>query len=532
MKAPRFCLFTGLIVLLSSGWSATTASATEVMPIQQATRDGLIEGQLSADGTVRIFKGIPYAAPPVGALRWQPPQPVKPWSGVRPAHDFGPRAMQVSLWPDMFFHDAGPSEDCLYLNVWAPKTIGDELLPVMFWIHGGGFVAGGSSEPRQEGTNLARKGVIVVSLNYRMGIFGFFAHPELVAESPAHAAGNYGFLDMVAALKWVQANISRFGGDPDRVTLFGESAGSMSVSALVASPEARGLFSRAIGQSGSALGRRQPELAEATATGRAFGEKIGAPTLAELRALSGDELLQHWAKSDMWSFWPNIDGRFFPQQPREIYAQGKQAPVPLLAGWNLDEGGPGALLGQAAPTLENFRAAASTRFGPAAERFLAAYSATNDAEAARAAADFGGDTFIAHGTWQWIEAHHRTSGQPVYRYFFDHPVPLNRDLAQPGETPRAAHSWDIEYVFDVLDSKNAPWTAADRALADRMATYWSNFAKAADPNGDGLPAWPAYSPADDYPVMHLNPEPTVSFDDFRARYEFLDSLTTAPSQPE
>ncbi len=519
MTAPRLPRFVLPLLLLMSA-SASLAPAQDPAGVRLQIQGGTIEGALSPDGRTRVFKGVPYAAPPVGALRWQPPQPVKPWTGVRSAREFAPRAMQVPLWPDMIFHDAGPSEDCLYLNVWVPAEAGDAPLPVMFWIHGGGFVAGGSSEPRQEGSALAQEGVVVVSLNYRMGVFGFMAHPELVAESPTGAAGNYGLLDMVAALEWVRDNISAFGGDPSKVTIFGESAGSMAVSALMASPEATGLFHRAIGQSGSALGRGLTGLEESAAAGRAFGEKIGAPTLAELRALPADQLVQLWAQADMWSFRPNLDGLFFTTHPLQVFARGEQAPVPLLAGWNLDEGGPGALTGRAEPNLANFRLAAHERFGIFAPRFLEAYSASNDAEAARAAADYGGDRFIATGTWKWIEEHRRTSGQPVYRYLFDHLVPLNRDLAQPGDQPRAAHSWDIEYVFNVLDSKNAPWTDADHALADRMAAYWANFARAGDPNGDGLPAWPAYAPTDDHPVMHLNPEPRVTFDDHRARYEF------------
>ncbi len=505
-------------LLLALATLAAPLFAQDLQPVQRPTAQGTVEGLLSADGKVQLFKGIPYAAPPVGDLRWQPPQPPASWEGVRPAHDFAPRAMQKQIWPDMFFFDEGPSEDCLYLNVWVPTDAGDKPLPVMFWIHGGGFIAGGSSEPRQEGSQLAQEGVIVVSLNYRMGVFGFMAHPELAAESPAGAAGNYGLLDMVAALKWVQANIAGFGGDPAKVTIFGESAGSMAVSALMASPEARGLFHRAIGQSGSALGGALPSLTDSAAAGADFATAIGAADLAALRAMPADELLDK--AMEHGRFRPNLDGLFFTAQPAVVFARGEQAPVPLLAGWNLDEGGPWTLLGRAEPTLANLHLAAAERFGIFAERFLAAYSASNDAEAARAAADYGGDRFIATSTWKWLEEHGRTTEQPVYRYRFDRLVPLNPDLSRPGQQPSAAHSWDIEYVFNVLDSKNAPWTEVDRALADQMSTYWANFAKHGDPNGDGLPAWPAYTAANDHPVMHLAPELSVTFDDHRARYEF------------
>ncbi|WP_221031502.1 carboxylesterase/lipase family protein [Actomonas aquatica] len=497
--------------------------AQDSTPVRVTTSAGAVEGLSTAAGAVNAFKGIPYAAPPVGELRWQPPQPVAPWSGVRAAHNFAPRAMQVHIWDDMRFFDDGPSEDCLYLNVWQPAAAAqadaNAALPVMVWIHGGGFFAGATSEPRQDGTQLAQEGVIVVSMNYRMGVFGFLAHPELAAESPVGASGNYGLLDMVAALRWVSDNIAAFGGDPANVTIFGESAGSMAVSTLMASPEAKGLFHRAIGQSGSALGGPLPDLATATARGAEFAAAIDAPTLAELRALPAAELLTR--SVDWGRFRPNVDGLLLTATPQRVFARGEQARVPLLAGWTLDEGGPAALTGRAEPTLAHMQLAARERFGIFAERFLTAYSASNDAEAARAAADYGGDRFIGFSTWNWLEEHRRTSGQPVYRYLFDRLVPLSASLSQPGDQPRAAHSWDIEYAFNVLNSKDAPWTDADYALADRMSAYWANFARAGDPNADGLPVWPTYTPANDHPVMHLHPEARVTFDDHRARYEFL-----------
>lgn len=521
MKTLRpFCAAASLLVAAT----ASTLSAADMTPIRVQTPNGSLEGLVSTDGAVRAFKGIPYAAPPVGRLRWQPPQPAKPWQGVRPAHDFGPRAMQAHLWDDMIFHDAGPSEDCLYLNVWSPNTPATEPLPVMVWIHGGGFVAGATSEPRQYGDNLARRGVIVVSLNYRMGVFGFFAHPELAGEAATGATGNYGLLDMVAALEWVRDNIAAFGGDPGNVTIFGESAGSMAVSLLMASPEAADLFHQAIGESGSTLTRDVPSRGESAQAGLAFAEAIGSPSLSALRGLPADELMQLSTGAGT-RFGPNVDGHFLIEDPANTFAAGRQAQVPLLAGWNLDEGGDGTIFGNRERTLANYEAAARARFGHRADAFLAAYAATTDAEAVRAAQDFGGDQFIAYSTWQWLEAHNATSAQPTWRYLFDHPVPLS-DLAQPGEKPRAAHSWEIEYVFDVIASKNAPWTEADHRLADLMADYWTNFAKQADPNGPGLPEWPVYDDANDHAVMHLNPAPHVTSDDHRARYEFMKNLST------
>jgi para-nitrobenzyl esterase len=297
---------------------------------------GQIEGSKSADGKIRIYKGIPFAAPPIGELRWKAPQPVAAWSGVRQATEFGARCMQGRPYDDMVFRDQGPNEDCLYLNVWTPAESARAKLPVMVWIYGGGYAAGATSEPRQDGEALARKGVVVVSMNYRLGIFGFFAHPELTKESGRNASGNYGLMDQTAALVWVRDNIAAFGGDPGKVTIFGESAGSLSVSAQMVSPTARGLFHRAIGESGAFFGNtmRTAMLADSEATGVKFGSSLEAQSLADLRAKPAQELLDAQLKAGRGGprFTPNIDGYFFPELPAQIYAEGKQARVPLLAG--------------------------------------------------------------------------------------------------------------------------------------------------------------------------------------------------------
>src|SRR5208282_1031785 len=306
---------------------------------QVRTEAGNVEGSTSADGKVQIFKGIPYAAPPVGALRWKEPQPVPSWQGVRKATEFGAQCMQGRVFDDMVFRDAGPSEDCLYLNVWTPKASLGTKLPVMVWIYGGGFQAGATSEPRQDGERLAHKGVVVVSMNYRLGIFGFFSHPELTKESPNHASGNYGLQDQAAALQWVRKNIAAFGGDPGNVTIFGESAGSFSVSALMASPLSKSLIHRAIGESGAFFGRtlNAKPLAESEQDGVKFDASIGADTLDKLRAMSSQQTLDAASKDkNAFHFGPNIDGYFFPESPSEIFAKGNQAHVPLLAGWNHD----------------------------------------------------------------------------------------------------------------------------------------------------------------------------------------------------
>jgi para-nitrobenzyl esterase len=490
------------------------------------TEAGKVQGKMSADGQVRDFLGIPYAAPPVGKLRWQAPQPAKKWHGVKQATNFGHRCMQPPLNKDMIFRDPGQSEDCLTLNVWTPaKVEKNAKLPVMVWIFGGGFVTGGTSEGRQDGENLAHKGVIVVSMNYRLGVFGFFATKELAAESPHHAAGNYGLLDQTAAMDWVKRNIEKFGGDPGRVMIFGESAGSISVSAQMASPVAQGLFSRGEGESGGALGNLAGSfrtLEDSEQVDEAFAQKVlGKTALADLRAVPADELLKAAGNrmGPARAFWPNVDGYFLPQNPAAIYAAGKQAHVPLLAGWNKDEVAFAVLRAPVKPTVASERAQAEKDFGADADGFLKAYPATNDAEALRAEEDFAGDSFIAYSTWAWLEAQVKTGGAPVYRYRFDLPSPGDEfHSAEAG----AFHSDDIEYVFGDLNFRHgAQWRPEDRQLSELMQTYWTNFAKAGNPNGGSAPQWPQYDAADGWQVMHLGATSEARPDAHRDRYLFL-----------
>lgn len=500
-----------------------------VSHVQQQTADGVLEGVVSADGKVRTFKGIPFAAPPVGPLRWKAPQPVVPWTGVRQAADYGPRPMQGRIFSDMIFHDAGPSEDCLYLNLWMPAAPQSARLPVMVWIFGGGLAAGSTSEPRQDAGNLSKKGVLVVSCNYRLGIFGFYAHPELTKESGHEASGNYGLLDQVAALQWVKRNIATFGGDPDNVTIFGESAGSSSVSALMASPLAQGLFHRAIGESGAMLRntRPLPTLAPAEEAGVKFAETAwGTASLEALRAKPAQEVLDAALKVPRQNFGPDVDGYFLPVDPHAICASGKQSHVALLAGWNRDEGNYRSFFEKDEPTVANYLTRAKARFGANAEAFLKVYPATTDAEAKRAAQDLGGDQFIAHSTWKWLELQLQTGGSPVYRYEFDQTLPLTAD-ATPGTEPVAPHASDIEFVFRVLSSRKLPWRPEDHEVSELMASYWTNFAKTGNPNAAGLPPWPPYQGQDGFQVMHLRARPGAERDGHRGRYEFLDRQSAA-----
>jgi para-nitrobenzyl esterase len=489
------------------------------------TPDGVLEGVISADGKVRTFKGIPYAAPPVGPLRWRAPQPPMSWSGVRKAEAYGPRCMQGRIYDDMVFHDAGPSEDCLQLNLWMPATPAAAPLPVMFWIHGGGFAAGASSEPRQDGGNLSKRGVVVVSLNYRLGIFGFFSHPALAAESEHGSAGNYGLLDQVAALQWVKKNIALFGGDPSNVTIFGESAGSSSVSGLVASPLAKGLFQRAIGESGSFLNERRPlkSLAESEDAGRRFAEtSLGAATLEALRAKPAAQVLEAALAKGAMRFSPTIDGYFLPKDVPSLYADGVQSHVPLLAGWNADEGSYRTIFGKEEPTPAAWAAKARELFGDQAEAFLKLYPAQTDAQAKRAAQDLAGDQFTAGSTWKWLEMQCATGKSPVYRFHFEQAPPA--PAGTPPSTPSrgAYHSSEIEFVFGVLASKDLPWRPVDYKVSELMSAYWSNFAKTGNPNGAGLPEWPVYQSSDGFKTMHFNAASQAAPDRQRERYLFLD----------
>jgi para-nitrobenzyl esterase len=519
-----------LVAVISVGALAGRLSAQTAVRIDA----GALEGTSTANGKVRVFLGVPFAAPPVGKLRWQAPQPVAPWEGVRKAATFGARCMQGPIYSDMIFRD-GMSEDCLYLNVWAPADA--KGLPVMFWIHGGGFQAGSPSEPRQDGTELARRGVIVVGANYRLGVFGFFAHPELTKESGRNASGNYGLLDQIATLQWIKRNIAAFGGDPDNVTIFGESAGSLSVSALMASPPAKGLFHRAIGESGAFFneGLLGPKTLEASATaGQQFATSLGAPSLAALRLKPGADVLAAALKVPWFS--PSIDGYVLPANVSSIYAAGKQAHVPLLAGWNADEARGGVVLGKAV-TAASFTADVRERFGEKADALLKLYPAATDDDALESAAALATDQFQGAATWRWIQAHQTTGGSPVYRYQFDRKIPVPPDQKVNGRTATAKdigarHAGEIEYVFGALDSvPGVTWEPADRALSAQMMSYWTNFARAGNPNGPGLPKWPAYDATTGQSVLHLDimtkPMPDVN----RARYKFLEPFLATPPAP-
>jgi len=500
--------------LMVAGLALGPFSKASAESLTVETAQGKVHGKTINGGKVKAFLGLPYAAAPVGDRRWKAPQPPAKWKGERDATKFGAHCAQIHLFDDIAFQDAGPSEDCLFLNVYAPADASSKSkLPVMFWIHGGGYAVGASSEPRHNGDFLPTKGVVLVTINYRLGVFGFLATADLAKEANG-AAGNYGLLDMVAALEWVKANIGNFGGDPGNVTIFGESAGSFAVSTLMASPAARGLFHKAIGESGSAFAGTPPTgslEAEETKDGL-WVASLGVKSIQELRAWPAEKILEATKGQLINGFPPYVDGKLLTEPVEAAYAAGRQAHVPLLAGWNRDEW---SALGKGM-TVEKWKAYAAEHFAERAEAFLKLYPGETDVQASRSAADYSGYSFIAFGTWKWIEAHRNSGESPVYRYHFELaalPSKYHPDAA-------AFHSDDIEYIFGTLDTRPGETIRPeDRKLSEQMMSYWTNFARSGDPNGKGLPPWPKYGNADE--LIHLDSTITSGPDALRPRYEFL-----------
>jgi para-nitrobenzyl esterase len=463
-------------------------------PVVQ-TQQGLVEG-VTQDG-VASFKGIRYAAAPIGALRWRPPEPPAEWDGVRKADAFGPVCPQrwLPFGPPGWARE-DQDEDCLSLNIWTAAKSADEKLPVMLWIHGGAYEIGSGSTPAYHGDTLARKGVVVVTINYRLGALGFLAHPELTAESRYSASGNYGLMDIVAALRWVHDSIAAFGGDPGNVTIFGESAGGGIVMLMTVAPLSKGLFHRAISESGSAI-RAQPKdyerpdaivtLAQAEAAGERYVAQFDVKSIDELRQVPAADMVE---KLIPGAGGPIVDGRVIPGEVTALYRAGRQHDVPVLIGWNDNEGG---LFGQ--PTTKAaLEAQAQREWGPHAETLGQLYPAEDDAATGPANAAAFGDIAFAWPAWSLAEAQVRTGTAPAYLYHFTH-VPPRTPQSPYGTLPGAQHAEELAFVFG-REPAAGLWTDAERRLTETMQGYWTNFARSGDPNGRGLPAWERLSGAD------------------------------------
>ncbi|MEA2284734.1 MAG: para-nitrobenzyl esterase [Solirubrobacteraceae bacterium] len=518
--------------------------------------EGRLRGAVTADGAVRAFKGIPYARAPTGERRWRPPEPADQWDGVREATAYGPVCPQPVL-PEASLYFAGrepQSEDCLFLNVWTAAGRGDRR-PVMVWLHMGAFLFGSGSArvsgadaatsmSLYDGEGLARAGAVVVTLNHRLGRLGFLAHPALSAESPHGGSGNYGLLDQIAALEWVRDNIAAFGGDPGRVTLFGLSAGSYSVSHLMTSPLARGLFHRAIGQSGAAFGPTKPscgvndamqDLASAERTGLEVAAALGATSVADLRARSPEEIMSaplprelgRWAmdlspvpyrRGDFDSGYPIVDGHVLPDNVFDVFGRGDQMDVPLITGSvaNESSGVPGL------PSLQDYVDDSRAEYGDMADAFLELYPASDDREAFAASAASNGDRIFVWQNWTWARLHSRTARSPVFAYHWSRVPPIPAGAAVCERDPRAFHSSEVPYVFRHLHVRDWDWDARDHALSEAISGYWLRFAERGDPNGGERPAWPSFSgpaPA----VMHFGDAAAPGPVPRRDRLDFWDA---------
>jgi para-nitrobenzyl esterase len=491
------------IIAFIAVFVAVQSFAQQPSPVKVS--EGFVQGT-NEDG-LTVYRGIPFAAPPVGDLRWRAPQPAARWEGVKQTTRFAPAPMQGGNPP------SGKSEDCLYLNIWSPAKSPRDKIPVMVYIYGGGFSGGSTSEPWISGEKLAKKGVVLVSIAYRVNQFGFLAHAGLSAEDPNHVSGNYGLLDQIAALKWIKKNIDSFGGDPDKVTIFGESAGAISVSMLCASPLAKGLFSGAISQSGGSFGPTRPTtypgenmktLKQAEIDGEVYLQKAGVASITELRKIDADKLPSGWG---LPGGWPIVDGRVIPEVQYKLYEAGKYNDVPVLIGYNSDEGASFTWV----KSTEDFVSGVKTRYGKFADTLLMAYP-LDSGKVGRTARDLSRDAAFGWQTWSWAKLQSRSGKSKVFFYYFDqHPD-------YPKGSPRygfgSPHAQDVSYVFQHLDAANPELTKSDSEISEAMAIYWTNFAKYGDPNGEGIPDWPTFS--DSNPVLmyfsqtpHTGPVPSV-----------------------
>jgi len=472
--------------------------AQQLAPVK--TVDGLVQGVV--ENGLSVYRGIPFAAAPVGDLRWRAPQPPSKWNGVKQTTKFAPAPMQGGNPP------SGKNEDCLYLNIWTPAKSPNEKIPVLVWIYGGGFSFGSTAEPGYSGEKLAKKGVILVSIAYRVGQLAFLAHPELSAESPNHVSGNYGILDQIAGLQWIQKNIAAFGGDPNKVTIFGESAGGISVSMLCASSLAKGLFHGAISQSGGSFGPTRPTtypgenmktLKQAEADGESFAKKAGASSIADLRKMDADKLPGGFG---MGGAWPIVDGYVIPDDQHKLYEARKYNDVPVLIGYNSDEGASFSR----EKTPEEFIKGVKTRYGKFADDLIKAYP-LGSSTVPKTARDLARDAAFGWQTWSWAKLQSQTGKSKVFYYYFD------QHTEYPKDSPRfgygSPHGQDVAYVFEHLNESDPHTTRTDMEISEAMSTYWTNFAKYGNPNGKGLPMWTPFSESNPQ-VMYFSQKPYLA----------------------
>ena len=529
-------------LLIMSIFAFSVYGQKNAFPVQTIIEQGIIEGNYDTHSGIQKYFGIPFAKPPVGELRWQAPQTMDPWDGVKETKKFGPRPMQTMVFGDMKSRSNGVSEDCLYLNVWTPANRNDKNLPVLVYFYGGGNVAGDASEYRYDGESMAKKGIVVVTTNYRLNVFGNLAHPDLSAASAYKASGNYGQLDQNMALQWVQKNITAFGGDPKKVTIAGESAGSIGVSVQMASPLSKSLIAGAIGESGAAIAPTMAPvpLAEAEKIGEEFVEKAGYKSFADFKKLSTREIYEIYNESGRFGFPMVIDGHLLPGSLPEIFKAKEQAQVPLLVGWNSAEI-PGMAFTQGPITKEGFTTKVKEAYPEKHKEVLELYPHTTSNELEWAATNLASDRFIVYSTWKWFDLHRKNSDQPVFRYLYSKKRPPLRDAtltsgfaggtmerdsdaAQMPEPIGAPHAAEIEYAMGNLHLvEDYAWTADDYKTSKTMSNFFANFVKTGNPNGENLPEWKSAKANDTTPpVMIIDTESGAKDAAHDARYRFLD----------
>jgi para-nitrobenzyl esterase len=521
---------------------ATNAQTNNAFAVQTSIENGIIEGNYDTKTGIQTYFGIPFAKPPVGDLRWKTPQALENWKGVKETKKFGARPMQKIIFGDMGSRSDGLSEDCLYLNVWTPAKRNTKDLPVLLYFYGGGNSAGDASEPRYDGETMAKKGIVVITCNYRLNVFGFLAHPELSAEASYKASGNYGMLDQVAAMKWVNKNIAAFGGDPKKVTIAGESAGSIGVSMQMSSPLGRNLIAGAIGESGAGINPTMApvSLVDAEKIGVEFVKKASVSSIKELRALSARDIYEIFDESKMFGFSIVIDNYFLPKSIPQIFAAKEQAQVPLLLGWNSAEIPAGGFMYGMPTTTENFITRVKKEYPDNSDEVLKLYPHSTDAEVLLSATALASDRFISYSTWKWFDLHRNNSSQPVYRYLYSKIRPelvdktlgsglaggtVKADATAPRPKPVGApHACEIEYCMGNLHLiKDYAWTADDFKVSEAMTNYFANFIKTGNPNGAKLPEWTVAKAGDSTPpVMIIDVESRTEKAMNDARYEFLD----------